>query len=69
VIVLDENFQAVHRERLRRWRVRFRHIGTDIAQQGLKDPEIIPLLHRLTRPTLVSWDKRLYDRRLRHPSY
>lgn len=69
MIVLDENFQRPERDLLSRWGIRFRHIGTDLAQQGVADPAIIPLLHRLTRPTLITGDKQLYDRRLRHRSY
>jgi hypothetical protein len=69
VIVLDENFPGDQREILTRWRIRFRHIGTALARQGIKDPEIIPLLHRLSRPTLITRDKQLYVRRLRHRTY
>lgn len=69
MIVLDENFQAGQRDQLRRWRVHFRHIGTDLERKGRKDPEIIPLLHGLTKPTLISWDRDFYDRNLRHRSY
>jgi hypothetical protein len=69
VIVLDENFPREQRELLSAWRVRFRHIGTDLAHQGIKDREIVPLLHRLTRPTLITRDKQLYVRRLRHPAH
>lgn len=69
MIVLDENIPDHEQAQLRRWRVRFRHIGTDVAREGIEDPEIIPLLHRLTQPTLVTQDRQIYDRRLRHRSY
>jgi hypothetical protein len=69
VIVLDENFGRAQRDQLRRWRVRFRHIGTDVGRQGIADAQIVPLLHDLTHPTLLTWDRHFYDRDLRHPAY
>lgn len=69
MIVLDENFQDAQCAQLRAWRIRFRRIGIDIAAKGILDPAILPLLHRLTRPTLVTGDRRIYDRNLRHARY
>jgi hypothetical protein len=68
VIVLDEIFQQAQCDLLRGWRIRFRQIGSDIAAKGILDPAIMPILHRLTRPTLVTGDRQLYLRGLRHPS-
>lgn len=69
MIVLDENFGDVQREQLRRWRIRFRHIGTDVGRRGMLDTAIVPLLHQLTRPTLITHDRHFYDRDLRHRHY
>ena len=36
---------------------------------GMKDDEIIPLLHQLDRPTFFTLDGDFYDRRLCHNGY
>jgi hypothetical protein len=45
------------------------HIGTDLASKGVLDPAILPLLHKLTRRTLITGDRQFYNRNLRHRSY
>jgi uncharacterized protein (DUF433 family) len=53
--ILDENIIVSQRAQLRKWRIRFNHIGTAIGRQGMKDlAEIVPLFHRLRRPTSYS---------------
>lgn len=70
MIVLDENIHLDQRERLSGWRIRFRHIGTDLLQQGADDrAHIIPLLHRLARATFFSGDRDFYARDFRHQRY
>ena len=70
MIVLDENILRPARERLRGWRIRFRHIGTDLSHKGADDQaHIIPLLHGLTNPTFFSGDRDFYRRGLRHRRY
>jgi hypothetical protein len=51
------------------WRVRVRQIGHDLGRGGMDDDEIVPLLHRLDRPTLFTRDRGFYDRALRQRSY
>ena len=67
--LLDENIIASQRHRLRGWRIAVRQIGHDIAHKGLKDPEILPLLHRLQRPTFFTRDLGFYVRENCHERY
>lgn len=67
--LLDENVGDGQRERLRRQRIRVRHIGRDIGRKGIDDEEIVPLLHQLRRPTLFTHDVDFFDRRRCHPGY
>lgn len=69
MIVLDENFGLTQREMLRAWRIRFRHIGSDLLRQGADDSAVVPLLHNLPRPTFITGDRHFYDRDLRHHGY
>jgi hypothetical protein len=67
--ILDENIPDGQSAILRDWRVAFRQIGQDVGRAGMKDDEIIPLLHELDRPTFVTLDDDFYDRRLCHAGY
>ena len=49
--------------------IRARQIGRDFGHSGMKDEEIIPLLHRMRRSTFFTRDLGFYDRRLRHAKY
>jgi hypothetical protein len=50
-------------------RVAARQIGYDVGRKGLKDEQIIPLLHTLDRPTFFTLDTDFYNRRLCHEGY
>jgi hypothetical protein len=67
--ILDENVSERQCDKLRRQRVRVRHIGHDVREKGIKDEEIVPFLHQLTRPTLFTHDIDFYDRRRCHAGY
>ena len=68
--ILDENIVASQRAKLRKWRRRFSHIGTDIGRQGMKDlNELVPLLHNSRRPTFFTHDLGFIDRGLCHKDY
>jgi hypothetical protein len=56
MLVLDENLPADQRQWLRRWRIRFRVVGADAAGCGADDENLIPVLHRLPRPTFFTLD-------------
>ena len=67
--ILDENVLKDQRQLLLDWRVRIHQIGYDVGRQGMKDEEIIPLLHRLRRPTFFTLDFDFYQRNLCHTRY
>lgn len=67
--VLDENIPDSQRQLLRSWRISVRQIGHEIGRQGLKDEEILPLLHRLRSVTFFTRDQHFYFRHLCHTNY
>lgn len=69
MIILDENFPDSQRQLLRGWRVSFRQVAFEIGREGMKDDEIIPLLHGLNRPTFFTLDEDFFKPRLRHGQY
>lgn len=69
MIVLDENFPENQRQLLKGWRIRFRQVGYEIGRQGMKDPEIIPMLLQTRRPTFFALDNDFYKRAYCHARY
>ncbi len=70
MIILDEDIDTHQRQQLEAWKIRFRYIGMHVGWFGMKDRNnVIPLLHRLRRPTFFSRDHGFYDRELRHRGY
>ena len=67
--VLDEQVRADQRLLLSGSRIPFRQIGKDIAPSGIKDPNIIPFLHGLKRPTLFTRDHGFFRSELVHEGY
>lgn len=68
--ILDENIDLFTRLNLAQWKIHFRQIGIEIGHSGMKDfDEIIPLLHSLRRPTLLTRDDDFYHPQLRHATY
>jgi hypothetical protein len=67
--VLDESVPRDQADLLRLWGVRFRLIAGELAQPGIADEDIVPLLRRLKQPTLLSRDGDFFDRKLAHPRY
>jgi hypothetical protein len=67
--LLDENVRKDQVADLRRKRISVKKIGEDIGRTGMKDREIIPLLHQLNRPTFFTLDADFYSPRLRHQGY
>lgn len=53
--ILDENIVDDQRQLWRSWRISIRQIGVDIGRAGMKDEEIITLLHGLNRPTFFAY--------------
>ncbi len=54
MLVLDENLPAGQQQLLRERRIRFRVVGLDVAASGTADENLIPVLHRLSRPTWIA---------------
>ncbi len=69
MLVLDENLPASQRQLLRKWRIRFRSIGVDVAARGAADEVLITVLHRLPQPTFLSLDQDYYRRDWMHANY
>ena len=67
--ILDENIPESQRLLLRSWRIRVQQIGHELGRPGMKDEEIIPLLHQLRRPSFFTHDLDFYDHRLCHAGY
>jgi hypothetical protein len=69
MIILDENFPDSQRQLLQGWRISFKQVAFEIGREGLKDDEIIPLLHQLNRPTFFTLDDDFFKPKLRHAQY
>jgi len=68
--VLDENIPEDQRHLLRSWRIRVYQVGRDIGRKGMKDePQVLPLLRTLRRPTLFTRDLGFFDREFCHSKY
>jgi len=70
MILLDENIPEDQCQLLRKWRFRIRQIGQGVGRQGMKDEErIVPLLHKLDRPTFFTRDLGFFDLDRCHDGY
>ena len=69
MIVLDENIPESQRLLLRSWRIQPQQIGHEVGRQGMKDEEIVPLLHELKRATFFTRDLGFYKRYFCHSYY
>ena len=67
--LLDESFPQDQLPLLRGWRIPFRRIGHDFARLGVKDADIVPLLHRHRGVTCFSLDWDFFHAALCHPAY
>ena len=69
MLLLDENIVENQVQLLRARRLAPRQIGVDVGRQGMKDDEIIPLLHSLRQPTFCTRDLQFYERDAPHAGY
>ena len=67
--ILDENITNSQRKHLESWRIPFRQIPFEVGREGMKDDEIIPMLHQLNDPTFFTLDDDFFHPRFRHPKY
>ena len=59
--LLDENIRDDQRTLLREWRIPFRQVGKEISRTGVKDEDLISLLHQLHRATLFTQDEDFFQ--------
>lgn len=70
MIIIDENIVQSQRYRLGALKIHFRQVGFEIGRRGMKDRnDIIPLLHKLRRPTFFTCDQDYYEKALLHEGY
>lgn len=69
MLVLDENLPAAQRLLLRKWGIRFRAVGVEVADSGAEDEDLIPVLHKLSRPTFFTLDRDFYRAEWVHPGH
>jgi hypothetical protein len=69
MLVIDENLPASQRQLLRKWRIRFRAVGVDVATPGTQDLDLVPILHTLAKPTLFTLDRHFFRADWAHVSY
>ena len=69
MIILDENIPDSQRQILRGWRIRVHQIGHEVGRQGIKDEQIVPLLHKLPASTFFTRDLGFYKRQHCHARY
>ncbi|MEW5941605.1 MAG: hypothetical protein AB1750_18215 [Chloroflexota bacterium] len=67
--LLDENIREDQRGLLQSWGIPVRQIGVDVGQKGIKDNEIITLLHKLRDATFFTRDLGFYSRDVCHARY
>ncbi len=67
--ILDENIPESQRLLLRFWRIHIGQIGQEIGWQGIKDEEIIPLLHKSHNTTFFTRDIGFYRSKYCHSDY
>ena len=67
--LLDENFPEDQLPLLKERHVPFRRIGHHVARWGVKDADIIPLLHRFRGVTFFTHDRDFFKAILCHPAY
>jgi hypothetical protein len=69
VTILDEDIPEDQYQLLRSWRFSVRRMGVEVGRLGMKDRDILPMLHALGRPTFFSLDHGFFKRRFCHASY
>lgn len=69
MILLDENVIESQRQLLRSWHIRVRQVGQEVKYQGIKDDEIVPLLHQLHGVRFFTRDLGFFRRGPAHRAY
>jgi hypothetical protein len=69
MLVIDENLPASQRQLLRKWSVRYRAVGVEIAAPGTRDENLIPVLHQLAAPMFFTLDRHFFRADWAHACY
>jgi hypothetical protein len=69
MLIIDENVSEIEVWRLREWGIAVRQIGPDIAAASVSDENILPILHRLKRPTFFTRDQDFWSPLHVHAKY
>ena len=69
MVIVDENLPARHVSQLRKWGIHCRVVGVEIARLGIKDDNLLPVLHRLRGATFFTLDEDFYDYSFCHNRY
>jgi hypothetical protein len=69
LILLDENIIDSQRLLLQSWKIHIRQIGCEIGRKGMKDPEIIPFLHKTGEITFFTRDGGFHQKVLCHSTF
>jgi hypothetical protein len=69
MLLIDENISELEVARLRKWGIRVRLVGEDVAKIGTTDENVLTALLQLKRPVLFTQDADFFRRRLLHVRY
>src|SRR6266566_168185 len=69
MVIVDENLPARQVSQLRKWGIRCRVVGVEIARFGIKDDNLFLLLHRLRGATFFTLDQDFFDYSFCHDRY
>lgn len=69
MLILDEKYPESQVLRLRDWGIHVRVVGVELAQLGIKDHNLLPHLHRLSRQTFLTRDQDFFRATLGHAKY
>lgn len=69
MLLLDENIPENQRQLLKSWNIAVRQIGVDFSHKGIKDNDILSLLHSHSRITFFTRDKGLFQKTYCHSNY
>ncbi len=67
--LLDENIREDQRSLLQMWGIAVRQLGAEVGQKGMKDEQIITLLHELRDVTFFTRDRDFFEQQLSHSRY
>ncbi|MDQ6844176.1 MAG: hypothetical protein M3Z92_07480 [Bacteroidota bacterium] len=67
--LLDENITKDQKELLEKWRFRFKQIGVDFKNKGIKDEQIITLLQQIKGVLFITRDTDFFKKQFCRSNY